>query len=339
MYVDMPLDELRAYAARLDEPADWDRFWADTLEETRRPDVDVVCRRVETVYVGVETYDVTFRGFGGDPIRAWLRLPAGRLEPLPVVVQFHGYQGGRGHVVEPISWTLAGFAHLSVDNRGQGASWQVGATPDPYPGTGPEHPGFMTRGVLDPSTYYYRRLFADAARAVDAARAIPQIDPARVLVAGGSQGGAIALAAAALVPDVAGAMIDVPFLSDIARALTITDEDPYAEVVRYLRIRRDDADAVLRTLSYIDGVTMARRAQAPALFSVALMDPVCPPSTVYAAFNAYAGAAKEIVEYPWNQHEGGQLDHEERKLVWALDRVGPSEPGTEPRPRRGTGSA
>src|SRR3954453_15145060 len=160
----------------------------------------------------------------------------------------------------------------------------------------------MTRDILDPSTYYYRRLFTDAVRAVDAAGAIPEIDPTRILATGGSQGGAITLAVAAHVPDLRGVMIDVPFLCDVARAMTITDSDPYGELVRYLRVRRGDADAVLRTLTYVYGVTMARRAQAPALFSVALMDPVCPPSTVYGAFNAYAHADKEMLVYPWNEH-------------------------------------
>ena len=316
----MPIEELHSYVADIEEPADWDQFWSRTLDEARGHDIDVVRTRVDTPYVGVETYDVTFRGFGGDPIRAWLRLPAVRSGPLPAVIQYHGYQGGRGHVLDPIPWTLAGFAHLSVDNRGQGATWQVGATPDPQPGTGPEHAGFMTRGILDPSTYYYRRLFTDAVRAVDAAGAMPEIDSTRILATGGSQGGAITMAVAAQVPHLRGVMIDVPFLCDIARAITITDADPYAELVRYLRVRRGDSDAVLRTLAYIDGVAMARRAQAPALFSVALMDPVCPPSTVYGAFNAYAHVDKEMVVYPWNEHEGGQLDHDVRKFGWALER-------------------
>ena len=150
------------------------------------------------------------------------------------------------------------------------------------------------------------------------------MDSEHLLVTGGSQGGAIAMAVAALVPDLRGAMIDVPFLSDIVRAMTITDADPYAELVRYLRVRRADADAVLRTLSYVDGVNMARRASAPALFSVALMDPICPPSTVYAAFNAYAHADKAIVEYPWNQHEGGQLDHEAVSWLGRSSELAPS---------------
>ena len=36
------------------------------------------------------------------------------------------------------------------------------------------------------------------------------------------------------------------------------------------------------------------------------MDPVCPPSTVYAAFNHYAGD-KLILQYRYNEHEGGGI--------------------------------
>ncbi len=49
---------------------------------------------------------------------------------------------------------------------------------------------------------------------------------------------------------------------------------------------------------------MAARCTAPALFSVGLMDPICPPSTVYAAYNHFAGP-KQIRVYPYNEHEGG----------------------------------
>ena len=45
------------------------------------------------------------------------------------------------------------------------------------------------------------------------------------------------------------------------------------------------------------------------------MDAVCPPSTVYAAFNAYAGA-KEMRTYPFNDHEGGQFHQEAVQLGW-----------------------
>jgi cephalosporin-C deacetylase len=86
-------------------------------------------------------------------------------------------------------------------------------------------------------------------------------------------------------------------------------------VRRYLRIHRDRRERALGTLSYCDGVHFARRGRARALFSVGLMDIVCPPSTVYAAYNAYAGP-KRICVYPYNGHEGGQADHALEQLRW-----------------------
>ena len=35
------------------------------------------------------------------------------------------------------------------------------------------------------------------------------------------------------------------------------------------------------------------------------MDEICPPSTVYAAYNHYAGS-KDIRIWPFNNHEGGE---------------------------------
>jgi len=309
---DLPLAELEAYRPEVAEPEDFDAFWAETLDETRRLPLDPRAADVSTRLRLIRTQDVAFAGYGGDRIRAWLHSP--RTDPLGCVVELIGYGGGRGLAHERLTWAAAGWAHLIVDTRGQGSSWAVGDTPDvERDGGNPQHPGFMTRGVRDPRTYYYRRLIADAVRAVEAARAL--VEPARLVLRGSSQGGGVALAAAALAPGVDGLLADVPFLCHIRRGVELTDEDPYAEVARYLRVHRDHTAEVFRTLSYVDGVNFAARATAPALFSVALMDEICPPSTVYAAYNRYAGP-KEIVVYEFNRHEGGEAHQLARQLEW-----------------------
>ena len=80
-------------------------------------------------------------------------------------------------------------------------------------------------------------------------------------------------------------------------------------------------DQVFTTLSYFDAVNFAKRAKAPALFSVALRDLTCPPSTVYAAFNHYA-AEKEMVVYEFNDHEGGLSHQKLAQITWLDNKLG-----------------
>lgn len=301
---DLPPDQLRTYRPERAEPADFGAFWAETLAETRAHELNARFTPLNTPLRTLSTYDVTFRGYAGQDVKGWLILPENADGPLPCVVEFVGYGGGRGHVTDWLTYASAGHAHLVMDTRGQGSAWSPGDTPDSE-GGGPQYPGCMTRGILSPHTYYYRRVFADAVRAVEAARSFGGVDAARVAVSGGSQGGGITLAVAGLVPDVQLALPDVPFLCHFERAVTLVDSFPYAEIAGYLRVHRDQVETVFATLAYFDGMHFAARARAQALFSVGLMDDVCPPSTVYAAYNHYAGP-KQLRVYPFNRHEGGQ---------------------------------
>jgi cephalosporin-C deacetylase len=314
---DLPIDELRAYRARDPEPPDFDQFWELTLAESREHDLAAVFTPVELPLTGVRVHDVTFAGFGGHPVKGWLVLPSDTEGPLPAVVEYLGYGGGRGLPHSHLLWAAAGFAQLVMDTRGQGSGSAPGDTADPV-GSGPAFPGFMTRGVLDPHDHYYRRVFTDAVRAVEAVRAHPLVDGARVAVHGVSQGGGIALAAGALAPDVAAVAADVPFLCHFRRAVGLSGKDPYREVARYLMTHRHRTDQVFHTLSYFDGVHFAARCRAPALFSTALEDEVCPPSTVFAAFNAYAGEDRRIEVYDFNGHDGGGPFQEQALLRWLV---------------------
>ncbi len=224
----------------------------------------------------------------------------------------------------------AGYAHLLMDNRGQGDQYgNGGATPDPH-ASAPGGPGPAARGLLDPRDYHYRRLITDAVRAVTAVRALPGVDGGRVAAVGNSQGGGLALAVAGLVPDLAAVLVTAPFLCGIRRALDLTDASPYGEISAYLSVHRGTEEAAYRTLSYVEGISFARRATAPAHFGVGLRDTVCPPSGAYAAFHHYgeqtgADPRKEIHAYPYNGHEGGDAVHVRRQLDWLVEVLGVSQ--------------
>lgn len=319
---DLPLEQLRVYRPALEVPLDFDRFWSDTLEEARRTPLEPRFEPADFALRTVETFDLTFRGYGGQAIKGWLLTPLQRSGRLPCVVEYIGYGGGRGFPYDWLPWSSAGFAHLVMDTRGQGSAWRAGDTPDrDDDGGAPQFPGFMTRGILNPQGYYYRRLIVDAVRAIEAACAHPVVDSQRIAVTGVSQGGGLVLAAAALASEVSLALPDVPFLCAFRRATELTDTHPYQEIVRFCKIHRDKVEEVFRTLAYFDGVHFAARARAEALFSVALLDEICPPSTVFAAYNHYGGP-KSIKVYPYNNHEGGETFHLLEKIAFVRQRWG-----------------
>jgi cephalosporin-C deacetylase len=308
-FFDMPLDELQAYRPKRVEPDDFDAFWKETLDKTRSYPLDATFERVDYGLNLLDTFDVTYHGYAGQPIKGWLILPKQRSGALPCVVEYIGYGGGRGFPLNWLTIASAGYAHFIMDTRGQGSVWQNGDTPDINPdGDNPSIPGFMTRGILSPYTYFYRRVFTDAVRAVEAARSHSAVDGSRIAVKGGSQGGGISLAVSGLMPDLNAVMPDVPFLCHYRRATQLIETLPYEEITMFCKTHRDEIETVFDTLSYFDGVNFATRANATALFSVGLMDKICPPSTVYAAYNYYAGD-KTMLIYEYNNHEGGGSYH------------------------------
>ena len=317
-FFDLPLDALRTYRPQRDEPEDFDAFWKSTLTEAAENDLAAEFVPYDSGLTEVDVYDVTFAGWGGHRISGWFLAPKHATGPVPCAVVYVGYHRGRGLPHDHLLWPATGRAVLVVDTRGQGASEgdHAGATADPYGGANPQSAGVMTRGILSPEHYYYRRVFTDAVRAVDAAKTHPAVDPDRVYVCGVSQGGGIATAVAGLRNDLIAALIDVPFLTHFRRAVEITNADPYQEIVRFLKTQRGTDEQVFRTLSYFDGQQFAARASCPALYSAALMDSICPPSTVFASYNNWAHETKCIEIYPWNGHEGGTATQRRAQLKW-----------------------
>lgn len=321
-YTDLSPAELLTYRADVNYPSDFVSFWNATLLESRAQARPSTYQQVKTPFKQLDFYDLTFTGFAGDSIKAWLSGPAGFLKndrKLPAVVEYLGYGGGRGKPGAEIKWSSAGYIHLLMDTRGQGGDWGSGGdTLDPHP-TSSAAIGQLTNGIENRDTMYYRRLITDAVRAIDTILEIPSVDPTKIVLTGLSQGGGLALTAGALHPQVSAVLPDVAWLCDYHRGATLVDVPPYRELRRYFAVYPDRVESIMANLAYIDGVNFARIANAPAYFSVALMDDCVPPSTTFGAYNEYAGNA-EMEIYPFRGHEGGLYPHFLKQIAWLQDR-------------------
>jgi cephalosporin-C deacetylase len=329
---DLDIAELESYRIGRAEPADLDEFWHQALGAAESASWDPEFTAVDTPLREIDVYDVRFSGFNGDPIRGWLLVPATG-SPVPCRVQFAYYGGGRGTYLQHVLYPSAGVAVFATDNRAQGAWGGLGDTPDPSAmSTGAEYPGFLTRGLGSPDTYYYKRVYIDAVQAVNAVAAHPSVDETRIGVSGASQGGGLALASAALAPNLIGTChAALPFLCDFHRSSLVATDGPYLELAAYLANHLSEVDSVLGILDYFDNGHLASRISARTLVSVGLMDATCPPSGVFAAFNAIAGSAKRIATYEYLTHQAS-AHHEavefDEYIGHLAPRPGPS--GTSP---------
>jgi len=306
---DMPLQELVAYKPALTRQDDLDLFWQRTLAEAKRAPLNATLQRTPYPAIGCEVYRLTYDGWRGARICAWYLRPGGD-GLFPGLVQYHGYSGSKADVFGYLGWALQGYAVLAVDVRGQS-----GESNDPgiYPGGHVK--GWMTQGITDPETYYYRGVYVDCVRALDWLAEQPEVDAAHIGVMGMSQGGGLTLAVAALDARPALAMPEMPYLCHFGRAVEVAMRQPYLEIPEYLRRWPDREQTVWKTLSYFDNMNLAQRITCPVLMTVGLQDDICPPSSVYGAFN-WLECPKEMRVYPYHNHEMVQA-HWETKLAWA----------------------
>lgn len=315
MLIGKPLSELKKYKPELTKEADFEEFWLSTLSEFLDEKPKVTLTPFDFPINQLEVFDVTVEGFNREPIKGWFISPRGLTSPQPLMVHFDGYGGGRGNPQEWLFWPSCGYPSLIMDTRGQGSGYRRCDTPDGPYSRASQASGFMTMGVLDPATYYYRRVFTDAVAFVRAAHALPNVDPERVVTVGGSQGGGISIAATALSGAVFATMPDVPFLCHYSRAVEMVDTYPYQEIVNYCKVNRTKVNEVMKTLSYFDGMNLATLAKVPAHFSVGLHDPICPPDTIYAAINHWNGPV-DVQVWEFNTHEGGGTDNQVLQAHW-----------------------
>lgn len=306
---DMPLEKLYQYQGINPRPADFDEYWDRALAEMRSidPQVELVPADFQAPFA--ECFHLYFTGVGGARVHAKLLRPKGAAGPHPAVLKFHGYSGYSGDWYEHLPIPAAGMTIASLDCRGQGGlSEDVGGV------TGWTLQGHIVRGLNDaPEKMLYRQIFLDTAQLASIVMDMPDVDRDRVGVVGGSQGGALSVACAALVPEIKRAAPKFPFLSDYRRTWEMDlAKDAYEEL--QLWFKRFDPlhqreEQVFTQLGYIDIQFLAPRIRGQVLWFVGLMDQICPPSTQFAAYNKIT-SQKTLKIYPDHGHEDlpGSLD-------------------------------
>ncbi|RKX74461.1 MAG: acetylxylan esterase [Spirochaetes bacterium] len=302
--VDLSLDELKTYTGTNPRPEDFNEYWKKALDEMKSVDPDVEILKSGFQAPGVQCFDYFYTGVAGARIHAkYLRpevLSAG--ERAPAVVFFHGYTGNAGSWMSHLAWASAGYHIWAMDCRGQG-----GLSEDPGGVSGNTQHGHIIRGLSDsPEKLYFRQVFLDAAELAGLAMETEGVDPKRVGARGGSQGGGLTLACAALEPRIACLTPVFPFLSDYQRVWELDlAKRAYVELVEWFRRfdpMHERENEIFTRLGYIDVQHLAERIKGKVLMASGLMDEVCPPSSQFAAFNKIT-SSKSLRIFPDFGHE------------------------------------
>ncbi len=306
--LDLPLEELREYPGRNPKPAGFEVFWDDALAELDGHDAEVELVPYAMRAPFAECFSLFFTSPDGSRLHAkYLRPRGAAASSCSAVLMFHGYGGSSGEWHDKLSYVARGQALAALDCRGQ-----AGRSDDRSSVSGTTLNGHIIRGLADalegrPEKLYYRQMFQDTALLARVVAAFEEVDAERMGAMGGSQGGGLTLACAALVPGIKRAVATHPFLCDYQRVWEMDQAaNAYAELKAFFRHfdpRHEREEAVWNALGFIDVQHLAPRIKAHVLMPLGLADAVCPPSTQFAAWNKIGGA-KELLIYPDFGHEG-----------------------------------
>ncbi len=217
-------------------------------------------------------------------------------------MQFHGYTGSCGDWQDKLQFAALGYSVVSMDVRGQG-----GQSQDTGNVLGNTHHGHIIRGLDDkPDNLFFRQVFLDTAQLTSIVMELPEVDETRVAAAGGSQGGALALACAALEPGwpespptflfyaITSGFGKWTWPKTLMRSCALISDYSILSISRKM--------AFFTRLGYIDIQYLAPRIRAEVLAGVGLMDTVCPPSSQFAALNKISSPL-QLEIYPDFAHE------------------------------------
>jgi cephalosporin-C deacetylase-like acetyl esterase len=252
------------------------------------PDYDPVGHKVETV----ESCKVDFAGPDGGRVYGWLARPEGK-GPFPAMLVLPG--AGFAARPRPLEHARHGYVALDVQIHGQDVDLKD------YP----KIPGYYDNAVFEPaSAYYYYNVHLRCLQAVNYLLSRPDVDPKRLVVVGGSQGGRLGVVVAGL---------DVRVRA-VVSCIANSPNQPHRRWVAGCNAAGETgmdlagapipgADAESRCSAYYDPMNFAPDAQCPTLFNAGLIDPVSPAYSVFAAYHRWGGKEKTMVALDGHGHD------------------------------------
>ncbi len=304
----------RRWIAPPDAPEDLRAFWDEAIAEltTLSPKYKVE-PSPEWSTEQTDCFLVEMRSLGDVRIRGWFEVPKSA-GPHPVLLRVPGYTQS----MMPTQ-SIPDMAVLSLNIRGHGNST------DDEPGYYWWGAGdYLLRGLDDPQNFFYRGAIMDCLRAVDFVASRPEVDAKRIAITGGSQGGMLSFATAALDKRIALSAPDIPFVGDSMKAFKMTY---WPGSIIWDWLGRDPTHNTWKlagsTFSYVDSKNLAGWVECPVLMGVGLQDQAAPAPTAFAAYNQVRGP-KEYRVYPEAGHSTPP-EHDVAKMAWIRERFGMAE--------------
>jgi cephalosporin-C deacetylase-like acetyl esterase len=286
---------------------DFEEFWRQRKRELARVAPEFKVTKSDRSTEDVDVYLVEMKSYGHVAIRGWYTVPV-KPGPHPAILSVPGYTSA----MLPYA-NRTNVATFALNPRGHGNSKD---DVDPkggeymFLGFDPEHP----------ENYIYAGAYMDCIRAVDFLSSRPEIDASRIGVEGGSQGGGLSFATAALDSRIVFCAPDIPWMGDWVGYLQ-TERWGWDNYPKLFRAYPDlTFDGINRFLSYFDTMNLAGWITCPVLMSVGLQDDVCPPRTSFATYNEVQ-SSKEYRVYPFAGHET-RREHEKLKNAWMAGMLG-----------------
>ena len=271
-------------------PENFDRFWREAKAELIRIPIDAKLEEVAVIDPGdAKRFKVSLANvlsIPGSGIGRTGRFAGFTEAGIAVLaIEVHGLEPREQEIIGAAQWIRP-----ATDETEYFAKLQNGILA-----------GYHSFGIEDPYRYYHRRTLQSAIRALDYLHTREDVDPHKIIVSGGSQGGGLSLITAAIDKRVDAVVATVPaFCNNASR------EDSHIP-------------HVARTMSYYDAALAATLIEVPVLLGVGFIDGICRPANVYSAYNNIKGP--KTIENFYTMGHGSPPDWREQTIKWILENI------------------